>query len=119
MGWQLKSLFSLPIGLRFLLVADAQTAPSFLRFAAIQGIECKESLANLAPKGCFIAAETIEREIWQIGQAQKATRNVDGWITPLGAGLRSQQGGVSGSPVLIKSDGSLSARAEHDCPKIA
>jgi hypothetical protein len=80
----MKSLFSPPIGLRFLLVADAQTAPSFLWFAAIQGVECKERLDHLAPQGCFIAAETIEREIGQISQTQKAARNVDGWITPRG-----------------------------------
>ena len=58
--------------------------PSFLWFAAIQGVECKERLAHLTPQGCFVATKTIEREIGQIGQAQKAARNVDGWITRTG-----------------------------------
>jgi hypothetical protein len=49
-------------------------ACSFLWFAAIQGIERKQDLAGLAPKGCLIAAQAIEREVGQIGQTQKATR---------------------------------------------
>ena len=44
-------------------------APSFLWFAAIQGIERIEDLVSLAPKGCFIAAEAIKRK------AQKSTSN--------------------------------------------
>ena len=30
----------------------------------------------MAPQGCFIAAEAIEREVGQIGETQKATRKV-------------------------------------------
>jgi hypothetical protein len=50
-----KSLFSPPMGLRFLMVGDARTASSFLWFAAIQGVECKERLVHLAPQVCFIS----------------------------------------------------------------
>ena len=56
------------------------TAPSFLWFAAIQGIERKQDLADLAPKGCFISAEAVEREVGQIGKTQKATRELSGRI---------------------------------------
>ena len=57
-------------------MAETETAPSLLWFAAIQGIESKQDPAGLAPQGCFIAAEAIEREVGQIGQTQKATRKV-------------------------------------------
>ena len=46
-------------------------APPFLRFAAIQGIEREERLAGLAPQGCFIAAEAVERKIGRIGESKK------------------------------------------------
>ena len=59
---------------------DMDTAPSFLRFAAIQGIERKQGLANLAPEGRFISAEAVERVVGQIGEAQKATREFGGRI---------------------------------------
>jgi hypothetical protein len=52
-------------------------ASSFLWFAAIQDVERIEDLASLAPKGCFIAAKAIEREIGQISKAQKATRELN------------------------------------------
>ena len=54
------------------LPADRETSPSFLWFAAIQGIERKERLADLAPQGCFIAAEAVECVIGQIGETQEA-----------------------------------------------
>ena len=54
--------------------ADAETAPSFLRLAAVQGIKCKQYLANVAPKGCFTSTEAIERVV--IGETQKATREL-------------------------------------------
>ena len=54
------------------------TAPSFLGFAAIQGIERKQNLADLAPKGCFISAEAVERAIGQIGETQEAACELDG-----------------------------------------
>ena len=56
--------------------ADTETAPSLLRFAAIQCIERKQDPTDLAPQGCFIAAEAIEREVGQIGETQKATGEV-------------------------------------------
>ena len=55
-----------------------ETARSLLWFAAIQRIECKQDLASLAPKGCFIAAQAIEREIGQISETQKAPRKLNG-----------------------------------------
>jgi hypothetical protein len=36
----------------------------------------------LAPEGCFIAAQAIEREVGQIGQAQKTTGEFNGKIEP-------------------------------------
>jgi hypothetical protein len=60
---------------------DTETSLSFLWFAAIQGIEGKERLADLAPQGCFIAAETIEREVGQISKTQEATCEVDTSLT--------------------------------------
>ena len=42
----------------------------FLWFAAIQGIEREQDLAGLAPQGCFVSAEAIEREVGQIGETQ-------------------------------------------------
>jgi hypothetical protein len=51
-----------------------------LWFAAIQGIKRKQDLTGLAPKGCLIAAQAIEREVGQIGKAQKAMRELNGRI---------------------------------------
>ena len=45
-----------------------ETAPTFLGFAPIQRLECKQDPAGLPPKTCFIAAEAIECEIGQISQ---------------------------------------------------
>jgi hypothetical protein len=45
---------------RQFLAADTELAPSFLRLAPIQGIKCKQDLAGLAPKGCFVSAEAVE-----------------------------------------------------------
>ena len=36
--------------------------------------------AGLAPKGCFISTEAIEREVGQISETQKATRKVSSGI---------------------------------------
>ena len=57
---------------------DTGVAPSFLWFAAVQGVEGKQDLASLAPKDCLIAAEALEREVGQIGKTQKATRDLNG-----------------------------------------
>jgi len=54
-----------------------KTAHSLLWFAAIKCLECVKDPAGLAPKGCLIAAETIEREIGQVGQSQKAASELD------------------------------------------
>ena len=47
---------------------------SVLWLAAIQGIERNKDAADLVRKGCFIAAEAVERVAGQIGQTQKTTR---------------------------------------------
>jgi hypothetical protein len=52
---------------RLISIANGATAGSLLRFAAIEAIEREQDLIGLAPKGCFITAEAIEREIGQIG----------------------------------------------------
>src|SRR6516164_2767168 len=49
-----------------------------LWFAAIQGVERNQDLARLAPKGCFIAAEAVEREVGQVGKTQKTSREFNG-----------------------------------------
>jgi hypothetical protein len=51
-----------------------------LWFSAIQSIEGKERLAGLAPQGCFIATETIEREVGQISKTQEAACELDGMV---------------------------------------
>jgi hypothetical protein len=51
-----------------------------LWLAAIQGIERKERLAKLTPQSCFIAAETIEREVGQISKTQEATCELDSMV---------------------------------------
>jgi hypothetical protein len=53
-------------------------APSIPWFAAIQGIKSKKDLAGLAPKGSFISAEAVECVVGQIGESQKATRELGG-----------------------------------------
>ena len=60
--------------------ADTETALSIPWFAAIQGIKRKQNVAGLAPKGCFISAEAIDRVVSQIGETQKATRELSGGI---------------------------------------
>ena len=49
-------------------------------FTAIQGVKRNQDLTGLAPKGCLIAAQAIEREVGQIGKTQKATRELNGRI---------------------------------------
>ena len=57
-----------------------EAAPSIVGFAPIQGVQCKQDLAGLAPKGCFIPAEAIEGVVGQIGETQEATRELSGLI---------------------------------------
>ena len=61
-------------------IIDTEAACPFLWFAAIQGVKGKQDLTGLAPKGCFIAAQAIQREVGQIGKTQKATRELNGRI---------------------------------------
>jgi hypothetical protein len=60
----------------------------------------------LTPQGCFIAAKTIEREIGQIGEPQKAARKVNGRDSSLARqvlfledadqlGFRTKRGGTA------------------------
>ena len=82
-----------------LLVSDGLQVlpPAFLWFATIQCIKSKQDLTGLAPKSCFVAGETIEREIGQIGQAQEAARNVDGTASHMTArGCRAARAVFSG-----------------------
>ena len=71
-----SSIVVASVGRPVLPATDTETARSLLWFATIQCIEGKQDLADLAPKGCFISAEAIEREVRQIGETQKATREV-------------------------------------------
>src|SRR5690349_22876592 len=58
-----------------------KAARSLLWFAAIQCLERVKDPAGLAPKGRFIAAEAIQREIGLIGQSQKAAGELDSFIS--------------------------------------
>jgi len=55
---------------------EIKTAPSLLRFAAIQDIESKQSLTYLAPQSRFVTAQPVEGEVGQVGQTQEATRKL-------------------------------------------
>ena len=50
---------------------EMETAPSIPWFAATRDIKCEQNLAGLAPKGCFISAEPVERVVRQIGETQR------------------------------------------------
>ena len=50
------------------LVSASKKAPSLVRFAAIEVVECGQDLASLAPQREFIAAEAVEREGGLVGQ---------------------------------------------------
>jgi hypothetical protein len=80
--------------------SDTGSAPSILRLATIQSVEGKQDLADLAPKDGFIPAEPVEREVGQIGEAQRA-RSAAGSI---GSGLLlpglSQSMSRSGRPSM-------------------
>ena len=52
-------------------------AVSLLRLAAIQYFERVKDSAGLAPKCRFIAAEPIKSEVGKVGEAQKATGELD------------------------------------------
>jgi hypothetical protein len=53
------------------LITETKTTNSFLWLAAIQVTERKQDSTSLAPKRSFVPAESIEREIGLISQAQK------------------------------------------------
>jgi hypothetical protein len=66
-------------------------APSIPWFAVTQDIKCEQNLTGLAPKGCFISAEAVESAVRQIGETQKAARELNGGI---GAGFVGSADGV-------------------------
>ena len=51
-----KSTFVRIVGAQFLTSAGKETVSPIPWFAAAQNIKCKQNLAGLAPKGCFISA---------------------------------------------------------------
>ena len=75
-----RSQVNIPRAIGRQVYPKTETAPSILCFAAIQGVKRKQDLAGLAPKRCFISAEAIERVVGQIGETQKATRELSGRI---------------------------------------
>jgi hypothetical protein len=60
------------------MTSETKMAHSFLWLAAIQPIERKHDSVDLAPKRSFVPAESIECGSGQIGQPQKALRELDG-----------------------------------------
>jgi hypothetical protein len=55
-------------------------APSLVWVAAIQAVERKQDLADLAPKSDFISAEAVKYIVGQIGATHKAARDLSGAI---------------------------------------
>jgi hypothetical protein len=51
----------------------SEAVPPLPRFAAIQAVERKQDLPDLALEGCFVAARAVECGVGQIGKTQKAT----------------------------------------------
>ena len=98
-----SSIVVASVGRQVLPATDTETAPSFLWFAAIQGIESKQDLAGLAPKDCFIPAEAVERVAGQIGETQKATCEVGGGIR-LGPAARFRSFARRGCSIAVGID---------------
>jgi hypothetical protein len=67
----------------FLSVAYTETASSIAWFAPAQDVKCEQNLTDLAPKGCFISAKAVESTVGQIGETQKATRELMAGLTPV------------------------------------
>src|SRR3984957_15025303 len=65
---------------RNLAAANERKAPSLQRFVAIQGVERKQNLSDLAPYCCLVAAEAVKHKVGQISQTQKATGEFSGRI---------------------------------------
>ena len=57
-------------------IAEVEMATSVLRSLSAQCIERNHGLASLTPKDGFVSAKPVERIAWQIGETQKATREV-------------------------------------------
>ena len=76
---------------QFLPSADAKMPP-LPWFAAIQVVERKQDLGDLAPESCFISAEAIECEVRKIGETQKATGEISGRIGGHFSGFRPGAG---------------------------
>jgi hypothetical protein len=63
------------------VVSKSVTAHSLLWFTPIQCIEREENPTGLTPKCGFVSAEAIESEIGEIGQTQKASGELDGFVS--------------------------------------
>ena len=59
------------------MITETKTTHSFLWLEAIQGIERKHDSTSLAPKRGFVPAESLQREVGLIGQAQKTLRELE------------------------------------------
>ena len=77
---------------QLLPAADAEMAPSILWMAAIQVVQRKQDLGDLAPESCFVSAEAIECEVRKIGETQKATGEISGRIDGRFSGFRPGAG---------------------------
>jgi hypothetical protein len=83
-SWRVRKLTFLGIvDWQFLPTADMETAPSIPWFAATRDIKCEQNLAGLAPKGCFISAEAVERVVRQIGETVDFGRPIALAIAPI------------------------------------
>src|SRR5439155_1030898 len=82
------SIIVVPVGSLVWAAAHAKTGPSFPWLATIQGGERKEDLASLAPKRCFIPAQSIERVARQVSETQIALREVCGAVVRIRPGDR-------------------------------
>ena len=87
---------------QFLTITDAETAPPIPWFAATQGVQRKQDLADLPPKGCFISAEAVERVVGQIGETQAGAGAgaAGGTEAALTAGGATGDGGAGGAVAI-------------------
>ena len=56
------------VDLELLPAAETEATRSIRWLAAIQSLKSKEDLSGLAPEGCFISAEAVERVVGQISE---------------------------------------------------
>ena len=80
------------VGRQVLPVAGMEMALPILWFAAIQSIKRNQDLADLARKVYFVAVEAVERVVGQIGETQKATRELSIGMDGMLAGFSHEAG---------------------------